>query len=97
MYAPTGYREDMTKTAGGTTSNQTINKPAGSVNVATGQTTVFITNNIVASTSLVFTTVGTDDTTAKSAIAIPGSGLITIKLNAAATGETLVQWNVINP
>lgn len=85
-----------TITAAGTTSVQTINKVAGSVNLAAAATSVVVTNSLVSTSSVVIGTVASNDTTAKSAAIVPGSGLFTIYLNAAATAETRVNWIVLN-
>ena len=86
--APTLYR---TITAGGTTGNQTINKPAGTVNIAAGQAAVTVTNSLVTANSIILTTVRTADATllyVKSVVA--GSGTFTITCNATATAETSI-------
>lgn len=85
-----------TITAGGTTGNQTINKASGSVNFAALAQTITLTNSNITANSVITCTVATDDTTAKSCIAVPGAGTATLKLNAAATAETRVNWIVTN-
>jgi hypothetical protein len=85
-----------TITAAGTTSVQTINKVAGSVNLAAAATSVVVTNSLVNANSVIIGTVASNDTTAKSVAIIPGSGLFTIYPNAATTAETRVNWIVIN-
>lgn len=95
----TGTTPDIwnpTITAGGTTGAQTINKAIGSVNFAAGATSLVVTNSQVSTSSLIIVTVQTNDTTAKSAAVVPGSGSFTIYLNAAATGETKVAFWVFN-
>lgn len=93
-----GISINGTVTAGGTTGAQTINKPSGSVNFAATAQTLVVTNSIATTSSLIFLTIMTDDTTAKSAvISALSAGSFTIKLNAAATAETKVAFHIINP
>lgn len=87
---------DQTITAGGTTGNQTINKAAGTINVAAGQSTIVVTNSLVTTSSLVFCTVRTNDTTALIKNCVPAAGSFTMRLNANATAETSVGFLVIN-
>lgn len=85
-----------TMTAAGTVGAQTINKANGSANVAAGQTTLIVTNNLVATTSNVFVQVYGTDATATSARVTRAAGSFTITLNAAATAETAVGFFVVN-
>lgn len=87
---------DKTITAGGTTGAQTINKPMGTVNFAAAATSLVVTNSLVATTSIITATVGTNDATMKSVQCVAGSGSFTIYANAAATAETRVNWRVDN-
>lgn len=90
------YRMAKTITAAGTTGGQTINKPSGSVNFAGTAQSMIVTNSIVDANSIIMATVATDDSTAKSVVAVPGAGVFTLKLNAAATAETRVQFLITN-
>jgi hypothetical protein len=85
-----------TNTAAGTTGNQTINKPSGTVNFAAGATALTVTNSLVTTASLVFATVQTNDATAYVKNCVAASGSFTINLGAAATAETRVCFWVIN-
>lgn len=85
-----------TNTAAGTTGNQTINRPSGTVNFAAGASSLTVTNSLVTTASLVFCTVRTNDTTATIKNVVPASGAFTINLGAAATAETSVGFFVIN-
>lgn len=85
-----------TNTAGGTTGNQTINKPSGSVNMAAGASTLTVTNSLVATTSVVLAVVQTADATALLKNVVPGSGSFVINLNANATAETKIGFVVFN-
>lgn len=85
-----------TITAAGTTSVQTINKVAGSVNLAAAASSVVVTNSLVDANSVVIGTVASNDTTAKSVAIVPESGKFTIYPNAAPTAETRVNWIVFN-
>lgn len=87
---------NATNTAGGTTGNQTINKPSGTVNFAAAATSITITNSLVTSSSIVFCTVRTNDATAVIKNVVPGSGSFVITLSSAATAETSVGFFVIN-
>jgi hypothetical protein len=87
---------NATNTAAGTTGNQTIHKISGTVNFAAAATTITVTNNYVKTTSLVFCTLLTNDTTALIKNVVPTTGAFTINLNAAATAETSVCFMVIN-
>lgn len=84
-----------TITAGGTTGAQTINKPIGSVNFAIGATSLVVTNSLVTTSSLIFCQVMSNDATATSTQVVAGSGSFTIYLNAAATAETKVAFEVM--
>jgi hypothetical protein len=72
-----------------------IDKPAGSVLIAAGQTTVVLTNALINANSIVIPVLMTDDATATSVKAIPAAGTCTIKLNAAATAQVKVGFLVI--
>lgn len=85
-----------TVTGGGTTGNQTINKPSGTVNFAASASTLTVTNSLVSADSIVLAVVRTDDTTATIKNVVPSSGSFVIKLSAAATAETSVGFLVIN-
>jgi len=84
-----------TNTAALTTGNQTINKIAGTVNIAAGDSVVVITNSKVTTSSLVFPTIRTNDATARIKSAVPGSGSITIR-TTPVTAETSIGFLVIN-
>ena len=87
---------NKTVTAGGTTGAQTISKNAGTVNFAAAATSLVVTNTLVTTSSIIICTVGTNDTTMKSALAVAAAGSFTIHSNAAATAETRVNFIVIN-
>ncbi len=86
-----------TITSPGTTGNQTINKPTGRVNIAAGQSSITVTDNLVLTSSHVIAWLDTAaDATAKTCIAVAGSGSFVVTLNAAATGEVPIGFLVIN-
>lgn len=85
-----------TITAPGTTGAQTINKATGRVNFAAAAQTLVVTNSLVDANSVIAATVATDDATALNCKAIPAAGSFTLKLNAAATAETAVNFRVTN-
>lgn len=86
-----------TITAAATTGNQTIDKIAGTVNIAAAGTAVTVTNSMVDTSSIVLCVLRTADTTAtfiKSVV--PGSGSFVITLNAAAAAEVSIGFVVLN-
>lgn len=87
---------DATITAGGTTGNQTINKPSGTVNIAAGGTTVTVTNSLCTTSSIVEAWLRTNDATARIANVVPGSGSFVVNLTAAATAEVSIGFIVNN-
>lgn len=87
---------NRTITAGGVTGDQTIDKPAGTVNFAAAATTLTVTNNLVTIDSIVFAVVRTNDTTAVIKNVVPAAGSFVINLEAAATAETSVGFFVLN-
>lgn len=87
---------DQTVTAGGTTGDRTINKAAGTVNIAAAGTSVTVTNNLVAANSTVFCTIRTNDSTAVIKNVVPAAGSFVITLNAAATAEVSIGFLVVN-
>lgn len=93
-----GGRSGQTNTATGTTGAQTINRRAGTVNFAAGASTLVVTNNLVRSDSIVVATMMTNDATAlgvKSVEVSSSGGSFTIRLGAAATGETKVGFWIV--
>jgi hypothetical protein len=91
-----GVGLDRTITSAGTTGARTINKIAGTVNFAAAATTLVVTNSLVTTSSIVFCTVRTNDTTATIKNVVPAAGSFTITLTAAATAETSVGFFVTN-
>jgi len=87
---------NKTITPSGTVGARTINKTTGTVNFAAAATSLVVTNSLVSTSSIIICTVGTNDTTFKSAQCVAGSGSFTIFANAAATAETRVNFVVTN-
>ena len=85
-----------TITTGGTTGNQTINKPSGTVNIAAAGTTVTVTNSLVSTSSIVVAVVRTNDATAYIKNVVPSAGSFVITLGAAATSEVSIGFIVYN-
>jgi hypothetical protein len=85
-----------TNTPAGTTGAQTINRPSGTVNFAAGASALVVTNSLCTTSSIVFATVRTNDTTAIIKNVVPAAGSFTINLDAAATAETSVGFFIIN-
>ena len=82
--------------AAGNTGNQTINKPAGTVNVAASASTVTVTNSTVTANSIVFVIARTADATCTVKNVVPASGSFVINMTASCTGETSVGFLVTN-
>jgi hypothetical protein len=91
-----GIAQNKTITPNGTTGNQTINKPLGTVNIAAGQASVTVTNSLVDANSIVFAVVRTNDTTAQIKNVTCAAGSFTIRLAANATAETSIGFMVMN-
>lgn len=85
---------DATHTTAGTTGDQTVNKPAFSVNFAAAASSLTVTNSFVSASSMLLCTVQTNDTTMKSVAAVAGSGSVVLHPNAAPTAETRVYCEV---
>lgn len=85
-----------TNTTGGTTGDQTINRPSGTVNIAAAGTSITVTNSLCTTSSLVFGEVRTNDTTAKIKNIVPGSGSFVVTMDAAVTAETSIGFLIIN-
>lgn len=85
-----------TVTAAGTTTPQTINKNAGSVNFAAADASKVVTDSLITANSIIVATVATNDSTMKSVQAVAAAGSFTLYANAAATAETRVNFLVIN-
>jgi len=89
-------RLSKTITAVATTGAQTINKSSGSVNFAAAASSLVVTNSLVTVNSVILLTVGTNDTTMRSAIAVAAAGSFTIYPTSAPTAETRVNFLVTN-
>lgn len=87
---------DATITASGTTGNQTINKSAGSVNVAAGGTSITVTSDKVTTNSIVIPIAGTNDATCFVKNAVKSAGSVTFNMSAACTAETRIDFWVLN-
>lgn len=87
---------DQTVTAAGTTGNQTINKAAGTVNIAAAGASVTVTNSLCTANSTVHAVIRTNDSTAVIKNVVPAAGSFTINLNAAATAEISIGFLVVN-
>jgi len=89
-------RLSKTITAVATTGAQTINKSSGAVNFAAAASSLVVTNSLVTVNSVILLTVGTNDTTMRSAIAVAAAGSFTIYPTTAPTAETRVNFLVTN-
>lgn len=85
-------------TAGGTTGNQTINYPVGTVNFAAGAGTagITVTNSTVSTSSIIFAIARTNDATCSVKNVVPASGSFVIRMTANCTAETSVAFWVTN-
>ena len=88
-------KQPTTVTAGGTTGNQTIDKPTGTVNIAAAGTAVTVTNSLVTANSIVFAVIRTNDATARITSVVPASGSFVINIEAA-TAEVSIGFFVLN-
>lgn len=86
---------DATMTAGGTTGAQTINKGAGSVNFAAGNTSLVVTNSLVTTSSIILAMVDAGSAVNVQRV-VAAAGSFTIYLNTTAGAEVAVKWVVIN-
>jgi len=87
---------DKTITPSGTTGAQTINKTAGSVNIAAGQSGLVVTNSLVTTSSIILATVATNDAAITSVKAVASTGSFSIFTNALAVAETRINFLVLN-
>lgn len=86
---------DATMTAAGTTTPQTINKGAGSVNLAAGETSKVVTNSLVTTASIIHGVVDASGACSVQRI-VAAAGSFTIYLNTSVGSEVAVKWKVIN-
>lgn len=70
----------------------TINKSAGRVKIAAGQTVLVVTNSLVAAGDIVDVNIETLDATFNRVISIASAGMITITGNAAATAAVTMSF-----
>jgi hypothetical protein len=90
------FRLQCTNTASGTTGNQTINKPCGSVNFAAAASDIVVTNSMALATSNILCTVqGLDGTAISCRITNRANGSFHIRV-PVATAETPVSFWVLN-
>lgn len=88
---------NKTITPSGTTGDVVINKISGTVNVAIGETTVGVVNNLVNEDSIVFAVIRTTTFDNVIASVVPSAGRIDINLSGgAAAVELSIGFLVIN-
>jgi len=80
----------------GITGDITINQPSGTVNFATGATTLRLTNSLITRDSIVLCVLRTGDVTACIKNTSVSSGVVRINLLTPATNETSCGFLVIN-
>lgn len=73
----------------------TINKPAGSVNLGAGQSTLVVTNSLVSANSLVFLTIQDLDIDLKAVVNEPTAGSFTIYADQAAASNVQIGFLVV--
>ena len=97
LFQTLSFWMNRTITPSGTTGNQTINKPVGTVNFAAAASAITVTNSTVTTNSIIFTTIRTADATCTAVKStVPGTGSFTITLNAGCTAQTSVGFMVTN-
>lgn len=87
---------DRTTTTPGVTGNITINKIAGTANVAAAAATLTVTNSNVATTSYVFCSEMTNDSTCLLKACVPGAGSFVVRMSAACNAETAIAFLILN-
>lgn len=94
LYAAGGLKTDYT--IAGAAGAVQINKASGVAKIAAAGQSVVVTNSLVKDVNtMILPFLLTDDATAKSVIAIAAAGQVTLKLNAAATGQVSVGFLVL--
>lgn len=93
--SPDGRLDQYGTDSSGTPGAATINKPTGKSAIASGATTVVITNSLVATTSRVLVTFHGDHGAARWWVVV-GSGSFTVTLASAASANTSFSWSVAN-
>lgn len=83
-------------TSASTAGAVTINKSAGRVKIAAGQTSVIVTNDMAKTASHVFANVSTKDASAKSAQVTPADGSFEVTINAPTNQEVAVDFFIVN-
>lgn len=86
---------NSTITAPGTTTTQTINKPAGRVNIAAAGTSCTVNNSLVTTSSIILAVPATNDSTATVKNVVPGNGSFVINTTACAS-ETAFNFFVLS-
>jgi tail-like repeat protein len=87
---------DQTITTAGTTGNVTINKAAGTANVAASASSLVVTNSLVTTNSTIHAMARTNDSTCSVKSVVPAAGSFTINMTASCTAETSVGFLVVN-
>lgn len=80
----------------GTPGNVTNNSPRGRVAVAAAASTVVVTSSLVTAASTILVSLGGADATLTSVRVTPAAGSFTVTGNAAATGNTALDFLVVN-
>lgn len=85
-----------TITAPGTTTQQTINKPCGRVNIAASGTSTTVLNNLVTANSIITAIAATNDATGYVTNVVAGTGTFNIN-TTVCTSEMAINFVVMNP
>jgi len=94
--AVNGIEFNSTIKPAGETGNQTINKPAGSVNFAAATTSLVVNNSLVKPSSIILVSKGTDDSTARLGAVVAADGSFKIIMDTPPASETRVNFTVFN-
>lgn len=91
------FRFNRTITPIGTTGDQTINKIAGTINVAAAAASVTLTNSLISANSIILPVIRTKDATCTQLISVvPASGSAVFSMNAGCTAATSIGFVVTN-
>jgi hypothetical protein len=93
LYLSGSVKFDATDTSG-TPGAATINKPSGQVSVASGASSVVVTNSLVATTSVVLAVLQDNTDAIQIRSVVPASGSFTINLSGVTTGARKVGFVV---
>ncbi len=85
---------DRSDAAVGATGSRVVSTKAGTARIAAAGTSVTVTNSLVTTGSLIFSTLRSNDATAYVKNIVCSDGSFVIRLGAAATAEVEIGWLV---